>query len=285
MDSYCKSFFNTYNAAINTAYNSYTETLKAETEETEGSSKEIETYINREYSNWLSNSFDELGRKTPGEFIKTIDSIDTLLEMFRYGAVVCDDDLPEIFIDKLKDFKDQVIEMLLGIALEPANEGSDDELLAPIMAIRLLGKWRVERAVEPLISIMDTDKLLFDLVYETVKEALVNIGMSAVDTLCSVLDTGYMPQNSAEYLIMALAEIGRNNKCDRIYTQLKKAFLQMPQKIVAANCLANYGDGRAIPALRGFLERKGRTLDKETYYEIISVIKRLGGYTDDLGIQ
>lgn len=284
MNSYCKNFFNTYNTAINTAYNSYMRTIEAGPEETLSNSKEVEAYIAREYEKWLSNSFDELDRKTPGEFLKTIDNIDTLIEMFRYGAVVCDDDLPEIFVDKLKEFEDQVTEILLKIALEPANEGSDDELLAPIMAIRMLGRWHVERAVEPLISIIDTDKPLFDLLYETVKEALINIGMPAVDTICSTLDSGNMPQNSAEYLLMALAEIGRDNKCDRIYKQLKKAFLQMPQKIVPANCLANYGDGRAIPALRGFLEKNGKTIEKDTYYEIVSVIKRLGGCTDDLGI-
>jgi hypothetical protein len=284
LNSYCKNFFNTYNTAINTAYNSYMRTIEAGPEETLSNSKEVEAYIAREYEKWLSNSFDELDRKTPGEFLKTIDNIDTLIEMFRYGAVVCDDDLPEIFVDKLKEFEDQVTEILLKIALEPANEGSDDELLAPIMAIRMLGRWHVERAVEPLISIIDTDKPLFDLLYETVKEALINIGMPAVDTICSTLDSGNMPQNSAEYLLMALAEIGRDNKCDRIYKQLKKAFLQMPQKIVPANCLANYGDGRAIPALRGFLEKNGKTIEKDTYYEIVSVIKRLGGCTDDLGI-
>lgn len=284
MNSYCKNFFNTYNTAINTAYNSYMRTIEAGPEETLSNSKEVEAYIAREYEKWLSNSFDELDRKTPGEFLKTIDNIDTLIEMLRYGAVVCDDDLPEIFVDKLKEFEDQVTEILLKIALEPANEGSDDELLAPIMAIRMLGRWHVERAVEPLISIIDTDKPLFDLLYETVKEALINIGMPAVDTICSTLDSGNMPQNSAEYLLMALAEIGRDNKCDRIYKQLKKAFLQMPQKIVPANCLANYGDGRAIPALRGFLEKNGKTIEKDTYYEIVSVIKRLGGCTDDLGI-
>jgi hypothetical protein len=259
-------------------------TLEAGPEKAVSDSKEIETYISGEYNNWLSNSFAELDCKTPGEFLKTIDNIDTLIEMFRYGAVVCDDDLPEIFVDKLKESEDQVIEILLKIALEPANEGTDEELLAPIMAIRLLGRWHVERAVETLISIIDTDKPLFDLIYETVKEALINIGVLAVDKICSTLDAGNMPQNSAEYLLMALADIGRDNKCDKIYKQLKNAFLQMPQKIVPANCLANYGDGRAIPALRGFLEKNGKTIGKDTYYEIVSVIKCLGGCTDDLGI-
>ncbi len=282
MDSYCRNFFNTYNAAVNSAYDSYTKALEGKPEETEGSPKEIKQYVTGEYNNWLSSCFEELGCKTPVEFLKTIGSIEILIEMFRYGAVVCDDELPEVFIDKLKEYKDQAIKILLGIALEPAGDESDEGLLVPIMAIRLLGRWRVERAVEPLISIIDTDTLLFDLIYETVKEALVNIGIPAIDAVCSVLDTGHIPQNSAEYLIMALADIGRDSKCDRVYLQLKKAFLQMPQKIVAANCLANYGDGRAIPALRGFLERKGKTLDKDTYYEIVSVIERLGGFTDDL---
>ena len=37
-----------------------------------------------------------------------------------------------------------------------------------------------------------------------------------------------------------------------------------------------YGDGRAVPMLRGYLERN-RDLDRALYYEIVGTIRSLGG--------
>jgi len=56
----------------------------------------------------------------------------------------------------------------------------------------------------------------------------------------------------------------------------------MSNKVLGAACLAAYGDGRAIPALRGYIEKNRNTIDSVTFFEIKGAIEKLGGNADDL---
>ncbi|NLM15175.1 MAG: hypothetical protein GX218_04890, partial [Clostridiaceae bacterium] len=44
----------------------------------------------------------------------------------------------------------------------------------------------------------------------------------------------------------------------------------------------DYGDGRGIPVLKGWLDRNPAFQDNQTISEILSAIKRLGGEIDDI---
>ena len=81
---------------------------------------------------------------------------------------------------------------------------------------------------------------------------------------------------------MALAEIGHTHKSEPVYRCLKNAFQSMDNKLIGALCLKSYGDGRAVPSLRGYLEKNRGKVDQETFNEIISVIRSLGGSIDGL---
>lgn len=65
---------------------------------------------------------------------------------------------------------------------------------------------------------------------------------------------------------------------------LKEYFLKYEKVVLGASNLAEYGDSRAIPALRGYAQRHMALLDKETFYEIKSAVERLGGNMDDLNV-
>jgi len=71
---------------------------------------------------------------------------------------------------------------------------------------------------------------------------------------------------------------------DSIYRTIKSTFLKMENKIFGAICLGNFGDGRAIPVLRGYIEKNRNTIDFETFLEIKSSIYRLGGNIDDIDV-
>ena len=275
-------FFDSYNMSFEAAYDAYLKIVGGDFSGVdENPESKLRPYLHNEYQKWLSTPLENLDGKTPVEFLETADSLHALTEMFYCGAVVCDEELPEIFLNKLRSYGESAVDMLLKAA---QNDGcsSEEGILVPSMAVKILGSWQVERAVEPLIKLLDTGEAVCDLMYENVRDALILIGKPALDGIFSALNSGSLPQAAAEYLLIALSDIGKKNRCDKIYQQLKKAFLEYPEKLIAAYCLRNYGDGRAIPALRGFLEKNAMKLDKETFYEVVSAIKHLGGNIEDL---
>lgn len=246
--------------------------------------KDPGAWLKKAYKKWLVTADEKLDGKTPAEFMFTVLSLDELAEMFVYGAVVCDDELPEVFLDKLRSFGEEAEKLLVNIAhgVTSGSDGSDESVLAPVMAIRVLGDWKSERAVGSLIDIIYANREMDELVYETVRDALINIGAPSMDKIIDRLEQEHSLSDADEYLLMALSELGRSRKSDKVYNCLKNAFLNMPQKTVAADSLAKYGDGRAVPAIRGFLKKNAGLLDMDTFYDLVSAVRNLGGNTDDL---
>ena len=88
-------------------------------------------------------------------------------------------------------------------------------------------------------------------------------------------------------LISVLEEAFRNvisktNGTDENYDILRAAFRKTERKVIGALCLGDYGDSRAIALLKGYLDRNGHALDRETFYESMSVIQKLGGDISDI---
>ena len=81
---------------------------------------------------------------------------------------------------------------------------------------------------------------------------------------------------------MILPGLASVNKSDSVYKLLKNSFLRMENKILGASALSEYGDGRGIPVLRGYIEKNLQSIDRETFYELKKSIEILGGSTEDL---
>lgn len=283
MEKYSEVFYDSYRRAVETAYEDYLKIEEVDFPvENAEREKKLHIYLQDAYRKWLCAPLEQLGGKTPVEYIETISSLKTLAEMFTYGVAACDDGLPEIFLDKLKSYGENAIDVLLEIAAQNSAGNGEEAILASLMAVKVLGEWKVQRAVEPVIKLLNFEGEYCELMHETVRDALIGIDTPALDSIFSALDSGVYSQSAVEYLLMALTDIGRKNRNDKIYSYLKKSFLKASEKLVAASCLGNYGDGRAIPSLRGFLEKNTPTLDKETFCEIVTAIKHLGGRIDDL---
>ena len=56
----------------------------------------------------------------------------------------------------------------------------------------------------------------------------------------------------------------------------------MENQIIGTICLGDYGDGRAVAFLRGWVLKHPEVTDKGILSEIYSSIKRLGGQYEDL---
>ena len=47
----------------------------------------------------------------------------------------------------------------------------------------------------------------------------------------------------------------KNTEYDVVYACIKDTFIKMDDKIIGAICIGDLGDGRAIPFLRGYVEK------------------------------
>lgn len=273
--------FESYNTAIEGAYeeffkhNKHEDILKLKEGKAQG-------FLNSSIENWNRQGIVELDNQSPEQFIKAITSFDEIKEFFKVGAKLCDKDLPEIFINKLKSFGDESSNFFLKIAIDKAFIESEEEVFISIMAIRLLGEWKVEEAILPLIDLIYELNEEKEIVVEEIVSALINIGSSSAQKLIELLEVKEAIGYIDEYILSALEKIGKDNKSDAIYKCLKDVFFKMEDKILGAMCLGDYGDGRAITALRGYLEKNKGEIDKEIYNEVKAAIKRLGGSVADL---
>jgi hypothetical protein len=117
---------------------------------------------------------------------------------------------------------------------------------------------------------------------EEINDALVDIGKPIIEPVMTLLNGLDKIEYLDEYVLNALVRVGKNNKDDSIFRCLKSAFSKMEDKLLGALCLGDYGDSRAIPALRGYIEKNRSLLDKATFMEIAAAIKKLGGNIEDL---
>lgn len=276
-----EAFFLSYNQAMEEAYNEFfrahqkKDVLKLK----EGMEKE---YIHRSILNWNHNPLGELGNQTPAEYLEALDSFQEIKTLFILGAKRCDQDLPDLFLQKLQRFKEEAEEFLLGIAFNKETLLHPEEIFVSLMAIRLLGQWRVEKAIAPMVQCIYQWDESNEIIVEELGNGLVNMGEGAVDTLVKVLEDKETMGFVDEYIFSSLERIGKSSPSDLVFKCLKEVFFKMEDKVFGAMCLADYGDGRVIPALRGFFEKNRDQLNQETRNEIKAAIKKLGGSISDL---
>jgi len=275
-------FLESYNKALESGIDIYMK--KRGNEAANGLEEDAyEEYTEAAKKLWNDMPQDILEGKSPDEFLNGIDSLSQVLELFTEACVICDDGVPEILEKKLESFGNEAEERLIELAAGGLDSDQDEASIIATMSVRLLGRWRVCRLVPRLVEILMRCKPNDLMLMEEIETALINIGNTDVllDAM-SAVDTWTLPH---EYLASALAKAGKRNKKDQIYRSLKEYFLKSGKIVSGASNLAEYGDGRAIPALRGYAERNISTLDRQAFFEIKSAVERLGGSMEDLTAQ
>ncbi len=276
--------FTSYNGAVERGYDNVFKSMnkKNALKGVYPEAEKIEESVRESVKKWEETPIESLNNLTPAQYINQINDFDYMIQLFREGAKICDDSLPAIFLNKLKEFSNEAVDAVMKLAADRDLLENSVESDIPFMAVKVLGEWKVERAVECLIG------LLFEAVgknepfADSIKNALISIGKFSVEKIIKALDDSETIGDVQEYLLTILAEAGKNNRSDDVYRCIKSTFRKMENKTIGAICLGNYGDGSAIPALRGYIQKNRDTLDPETYYEIKSAIFRLGGQIDDI---
>jgi len=212
---------------------------------------------------------------------------------FEEAALRCDDQIPDLLKMKLGSFGTAAADALMTLALKPSWEGTidtedrPDDLVVGARAVALLGEWGNKDALELLAAKFATLEEPDETVAEAFRDYCKSIGPDAAKVLAGYVETAARMEEASlegpyDYMLIAIADIGRQHPDERLFHCLRAAFRRMEHKAVGAICLGDYGDGRAVSTLKGFLDRFEGRIDRQTFYEVTNAIRRLGGVLTDI---
>ena len=285
--------FDTYNRALSEVYESILGDVE---QESELASADFQEYLQSRVLNalhpWYSMPLEGLQDETPEGFFDSILSMEDALEIFDIAAEKVDGDLPDPFLLRLAAFGETVSDALLEKAFSHDWEKPSDmdemdfhDLLAiDIAALRVLGLWKEVDSINPILDrflnlaspieyLADGIKAYVQCFEEQIVPDLIARLSNPVD---SELGGGY------EYALVFLTEVGKYKPEEEIFQCLRASFRAMKNKVIAAICLGDYGDGRAVPLLKSYIDRHLNEIDQPFFYETLSAIKRLGGEIGDI---
>lgn len=226
---------------------------------------------------WSTTPLEELQGSTPDQVIQGLEELDQVFDIFAHMACFSDEEVPYGLIWKMKQFGRDAVSKLYQLALDSA-EGDPPADYVFSAAVSALGAFEVDECIEPLIELayhVEKEPQL-----ELIEDALKRLGKRTIEPLVEKLTDTELGKVET-MLIYVLACAGANAKDDRIYRLLRNAFRTMDNKIPAIICLSVYGDGRAVPMLRSFLDKYAHDVPDKVFHEIIGTIRQLGGETED----
>jgi hypothetical protein len=164
----------------------------------------------------------------------------------------------------------------------------ENNLELPIVAeyLKLLADWQCESCLPAILNKFSAAGEPNEMLADAARYYLAAFPEIAqnllLDHINKELEAKADLNTADEYLLISLTDISRELHSDAVFTCLRNAFRKMNRKAIGAICLGDYGDGRGVATLRGWLERNSEFDDRQAIAEILSAISRLGGETGDL---
>ena len=237
-----------------------------------------------------------------GAAIDAVSSMSEAIEIAVGAAAICDDGLPDrikIMLGRfLPDISTALVDLIqahewpAGRAPEDwdgsqqPEAGSSSGDIATAVLLRLLGEWQITAGLDELLDQFTQAEHPDEMFADAFRAYLIALGDTAVSPVLAAIEResrkGRRLRGPGEYLLIALTDIGKDHPGEVIYQCLKNSFLTMENQTIGTICLGDYGDGRAVAFLRGWVLKHPEVTDKGILSEIYSSIKRLGGQYDDL---
>ncbi len=252
--------------------------------------------LQRESLNAMAGWFDkplEGLEGSPAAFIDSLETPEQLILAYDVFAAGCDALLPEYFQIHLgkhiAEVRPAIIARAFALPLDLEEEeeaGKQEELDIQCVSIELLGQWQDLNFLAKFLEHILGSDLLHERIATAAKASCQYFGLAAVPLLREFISealTREVLNPNVDYLLVFLTENAKAEPEEESYQMLRRAFKSMSEKIIPIICLGDYGDGRAVPLLRSFVERGAASEDRALLAEALSSIKRLGGNVDDLG--
>ena len=267
-----------YNKSVEAGFNSFLEEhATSENCEIKVDEEKLIAEIEEE---WLNKEIAEIGNITPKEYIRSFVSLEALVEFFISIASVSDVGAPDILIDRLKEYGKPAADMLFNLIKESLGSQDQSMSLAIPQAVYAIGCIRIDEYKIKLISLL-IDSCKDEMISEAICAAIALYD----DTILEDLINTFNSTDQAlvqEHLLTCVVEISKEHRSDEIFYFLKNAFRVVSNLKLSVEVLGDYGDGRAIPLLRGYVLKNIKEMDKATFNHMRAVIKKLGGEIDDL---
>lgn len=283
-----KLLFESYNRAIEKGYDRLFNNTEPE-KILKIKDEDISVFLDEELKEWQNTELDLLGGITPYKYFDGIDNLDELIELFKKASKICVLDVPEVLIRRLQCFGEDFIDQLMELAFLASSIKDDEEILVPLMAIRFLGRLKAKKAAEMLLDLLYDVNSKNEAIIEEINGAIINIGDASIDGILSKLKGAEKIKDVEEYLLYSLVQIGvnirKNPEYEVVYACIKDTFIKMDDKIIGAICIGDLGDGRAIPFLRGYVEKNIDSIGYDVFCEIKAAVHKLGGNMDDINFK
>lgn len=240
---------------------------------------------------FLDHPLEGLDAGSPKAFFGRLMNADDAIEVFRIASAVSDVKPPKALAERVFSFGDEAVTKMILLAVSndwdiPGDDllNSRDLLLPGMSAVRALGEQHCEESIGKILDRFCKIKAPDEYISDVVSEYLINMGPTVTDALMARIDSAdILPANGPEEdLVVALAKIGAGHRSEAFFQSLRGAFRKMERKVIGALCLGDYGDGRAVPLLKGYLDRNLHTISREMFYETLTVIRKLGGDINDI---
>lgn len=215
-------------------------------------------------------------------------------ETLEYSAVTLDRGVPHSLIASIaSDDREEVRDYcstVIGNSAWTEDELDDESKLFEIeyqkvkacldVLIEMKEFCFVKAVIDRFMSYHQTK----EFVAESIKNYVIGCPEVSVPILTELIEdnteTGL--EGPCEDLVIMLAEIGMANPSEEIYQTLRHAFRAMNNKIYAVICLAEYGDDRAVPLMKNYINRHQDSISRDLFYEMMSAIQKLGGDISDI---
>ncbi|MBP5491272.1 MAG: hypothetical protein J6Y08_00320 [Clostridiales bacterium] len=254
--------------------------------------KNFRSYIETKTHDFWSEPKDYLDGKTGEAFIGEMD-MEQALSAFNEAAEIIDDEAtPYPLVNRLLSFGGDACEKMLTMVLEKPwqpEEGEDENeffirFQPCVAAIRYFGTAKYEPAMEPVLTRFCSYTSTQEYIADSVKVMMMGLETKGVPMLIDFLLERSDEEITGPYedMMIMLTHVGQKVPSNDIYQALRAGFRRMKSKVIAVICIGDYGDPRGIALLKGYLDRNVHTIDRETFYEALSAIRRLGGEINDI---
>jgi hypothetical protein len=236
---------------------------------------------------WESEALKELDGLTPEQYYYSLDKAEELIELVS----LLEKDALSTFalglmerILKLRDsdISREILQHLESMQMDDSKCLTNEQKAV----VRIAWVFALPEYLEPLIRLagaldneksdQSTIKLVFD--------ALGKLGGIAVEPLAELLEKYEKKGQLYETLIVTLASTASEHKSERVYRLLKDCFRKSESKLVESLALAKYGDGRAVSAIRGHVEKNMDSITEHDFSRFESAVMDLGGDMSDLAM-
>ncbi len=235
-----------------------------------------------------------LDNKSMYEYFASLD-VNELTEILEYAALELDRGVPDSIIaalannsdrDAVKSYAKTTINDAAWVDEELSDENSlfEMEFQKVKACFKVLSKMNDSSLLEDVLDRFMSYGKTPDFVADSIAEYIQAFPDDSAPLLIERLEDHHEDglEGPCEDLVIILTRIGQEEPSDEIYGALRAAFRYMTNKIYAVICLADYGDDRAVPMLKTYINRHQTTIDRDLFYEMMSAIQNLGGDISDI---